>query len=532
MVTPALASSTNWDTWQPGSEPAARQARAQDRLISQAVGRNPQWSNRAAARGSNLASIEDHRLDKLSNAVSEGVARGDSTDTLARTLRGVLDDPAWAEMVATTEMNRAMTAASLETYAANGITAVDFLSAEDDRVCLQCSENEDDGPYLLNQTPPNGWSPVHPLCRCAPNPVVYTGPEAQALLTDLGAEPGDLYDEADAADLGAEGEGEYTSGEIADEGGEEEAAPTEADETPGPVVHDTAGAMREVEPAPDVKPEPEPAQPAPDVETHDTAGAVSDPATPEPESQPIDSEPATSGAADPYVALGPEPEFDTDEYYDWLAERDRIGREQDRAEWEREYRERIASDNLVGPATGDDALASAVEGSRREPAGFWSSEERSTFLQYKGQLYGNLNDVLRRLGGDAGYLSDSAATIDGVMARSPLLRDVQVDRALRDGRTVFGAEAWNGSLVGAEWAEYGYMSTTADPGVVGRFHEKNAPTPTRMVIRVPVGTHAVELSGSEYESELMLERGLSLRVVSDSGPGPDRVLGVEVVPRG
>lgn len=241
MSIPAPESSIDWDDWTPGSIPAARQAAKLDELIATAVGRNPSWSDRAAARGSLLASIEDHRLDRLASAVSDAVARGDSVDTLARTLRGVLDDPRWAEMVATTEMNRAMTAASLASYTAAEVPAKEFLTSDDSRVCILCQENEDAGPILITDDFPNGDSPVHPTCRCCVQPSwatpdqlgLSTG-ELSYLAPDLGLDDADLF--------AAEAEAEAFDGEEGDL--EEDAA------EPGVDQHDTAGETREIEPAP------------------------------------------------------------------------------------------------------------------------------------------------------------------------------------------------------------------------------------------------------------------------------------------
>lgn len=202
MAAPIVESSIDWDSWTPGHEPAARLARQQDQLIAQAVGRDASWSDRAAQRGSLLASIEDNRLDKLSGAVSDAVARGASSDELARTLQGVLDDPAWAEMVATTEMARAMTAASLASYRDAGFPAASVLSSNDLRVCALCQENEDAGPIPVNDEPPNGWPPTHPKCRCAVTADYLTPADLTSMgysLSDFGLD-GEAGGELDAAD--------------------------------------------------------------------------------------------------------------------------------------------------------------------------------------------------------------------------------------------------------------------------------------------------------------------------------------------
>lgn len=172
MAGQALSATIDWDSWTPGSIPAARQAAQLDQLIATAVGRSDQWSNRAAQRGSLLASIEDHRLDRLAAVVADAVARGDSVDSLAKVLRDVLDDPAWAETVATTEMARAMSAASLASYADAGLEAVEWLASPTS--CEICQENEAAGPIPMGSLFPSGDDsvPAHPRCTCSLSPAV------------------------------------------------------------------------------------------------------------------------------------------------------------------------------------------------------------------------------------------------------------------------------------------------------------------------------------------------------------------------
>jgi SPP1 gp7 family putative phage head morphogenesis protein len=101
--------------------------------------------------------------------LSDALAAGDSTDTLARDLRGVLDDPAWAERIAVTEISRAVSAATLNTYQANGITQVSWITAPDQRTCVICINNESAGALPIGANFPSGapYPPQHPSCRCS-----------------------------------------------------------------------------------------------------------------------------------------------------------------------------------------------------------------------------------------------------------------------------------------------------------------------------------------------------------------------------
>ncbi|EIV92550.1 DUF3626 domain-containing protein [Frankia sp. QA3] len=182
-----LEAEIDWNTWQPGSATGATMARNLALLIAQAVGLEPDWPRRATARGSLLASIEDRKLDVLAAAVVDAVARGDSTRALERTLLEVLDRTTWADLVATTEMNRAMTAAALDTYQQQGVPAREFVISpvdtiigpggkitQTDRVCPRCHRNADAGAIPLSAEFPKGDPPVHPACRCT---VVPSWPE-------------------------------------------------------------------------------------------------------------------------------------------------------------------------------------------------------------------------------------------------------------------------------------------------------------------------------------------------------------------
>ena len=164
---PAVKISPNWEEWTPGNVPAANAAQGLHGLISQAVGNSDAWSTRAAQRGNLLASIEDNRLNRLADAVSQAAAEGATVDQIESTLLGILDDPSWANMVATTELARSMNAATLASYLDAGIQGKACLTAEDDRVCVECQSNEDTGTIPLGENFPAGDPPTHPGCRCA-----------------------------------------------------------------------------------------------------------------------------------------------------------------------------------------------------------------------------------------------------------------------------------------------------------------------------------------------------------------------------
>lgn len=167
---PKIHTDINWDGWTPGNVLQAQAGQTLEDLIRQAVGDDQGWATRAASRGSLLASIEDSRLNRLTDAVTQALVDGDSPDMLGKTLSGVLDDPAWADMVATTELARSMTAASLSTYLQANIPTLVWYAADDDRECPLCQENENVGEISIGGDWPNGFPPVHPRCRCSLGP--------------------------------------------------------------------------------------------------------------------------------------------------------------------------------------------------------------------------------------------------------------------------------------------------------------------------------------------------------------------------
>ena len=153
----------DWSGWEPGDSAAARLA----------LGDNADGAGLARLldeAGVTLSSIASTRINELGKVLADALEAGDSADTLARALRTVLDDPQWADLVAVTEINRAVSAATLATYAAMGVGAKSWMTAADDRVCPQyCEPNGADGAIPLTALFDSGDAapPAHPRCRCA-----------------------------------------------------------------------------------------------------------------------------------------------------------------------------------------------------------------------------------------------------------------------------------------------------------------------------------------------------------------------------
>ena len=68
-----------------------------------------------------------------------------------------------------TEVTRGQAAGAAAIYRDAGVQRVEWVTAEDARVCDFCDANEAAGPVFLGQAFPSGaiQPPQHPRCRCA-----------------------------------------------------------------------------------------------------------------------------------------------------------------------------------------------------------------------------------------------------------------------------------------------------------------------------------------------------------------------------
>ncbi|MFC8676681.1 phage minor head protein [Streptomyces griseorubiginosus] len=154
-------STVDWSKWTPGDPDAARLVRP--------TGAVNGLQTLLDDAGLIIRNVAANRMDRLAKVLSDALARGDSADATALSIEHLLTDPAWAERIAVTEIARAVSAASLFTYQANGIRQKSWLTAVDQRVCPVCLTNESAGAIPIGQQFPSGhaYPPGHPSCRCA-----------------------------------------------------------------------------------------------------------------------------------------------------------------------------------------------------------------------------------------------------------------------------------------------------------------------------------------------------------------------------
>lgn len=146
------AAGIDWSTWEPGNPAAAVQAAKLSELLAEAD---------VVIRG-----IDDATMDRIAAILARGAEAGDSVQTIAKALGEFFDDPGRALAIAHTELNRAVSAASLDTYRQNGISGKSWLTYQP---CPICAQNEGAGVIPLNAAFPDGSQspPAHARCRCA-----------------------------------------------------------------------------------------------------------------------------------------------------------------------------------------------------------------------------------------------------------------------------------------------------------------------------------------------------------------------------
>lgn len=109
--------------------------------------------------------IIHNRLEDLADLFAEAI----DADELAEEVRALLSSETRAELIAVTEVTRAMQYAAMQHYRRTGIHLVLWLTEEDARVCPACRSNEAAAAHPLGVPFPSGAvaPPDHPRCRCA-----------------------------------------------------------------------------------------------------------------------------------------------------------------------------------------------------------------------------------------------------------------------------------------------------------------------------------------------------------------------------
>ena len=125
-----------------------------------------------------IQGVQGTAMTRLGNVLADGIASGQSVDTIANSMSDIVADPARAFVIANTETARSMTSATLSTYDQNGIGQWEWLSEDDAcEICLdlngQVFDVGDSGDDTI---------PEHPSCRCVTLPVLSGQDVAQPTL--------------------------------------------------------------------------------------------------------------------------------------------------------------------------------------------------------------------------------------------------------------------------------------------------------------------------------------------------------------
>lgn len=158
---------------------------------------------------------------------------------------------------------------------------------------------------------------------------------------------------------------------------------------------------------------------------------------------------------------------------------------------------------------------------------------RSALNVYAGNGYKEINGNLRA--SEGADVTEQVRAIDSVLNLAPLIDDVMVWRGVSTPSKIFG-DAWssNENMSGLEWIDYGFTSTSAKEESTGVF-TRSGDDFVKMRILVPGGVKGMGIGDSDreimqHEAELLLERGLRYRIVSDRRTtSGERILDVEVV---
>lgn len=123
--------------------------------------------------------VVDRERDGLKKLLLDAIQHGDTADEINDSIRlffgdGIhyvsddgsivrtIPEDAWIEMVSRTEIARAQNGGITDTYRAAGVEMVQFITAEDERVCPECEDL--DGEIIPVDS--DDIPPIHPSCRC------------------------------------------------------------------------------------------------------------------------------------------------------------------------------------------------------------------------------------------------------------------------------------------------------------------------------------------------------------------------------
>lgn len=155
---------TNWAKWKPGNASAAE-------LLK------PEGALKELLKQKNIVikGVSRTKLDAVGSRLAEGLARGDSSEKMARDIRDIVASPRHALAIAQTEGARAQVMASRIDYENAGVKKFEWITADPCELCSDIEEEARGGvPFGYEFTLGDGITepPAHPECRCDIVPVI------------------------------------------------------------------------------------------------------------------------------------------------------------------------------------------------------------------------------------------------------------------------------------------------------------------------------------------------------------------------
>jgi SPP1 gp7 family putative phage head morphogenesis protein len=149
----------DWALWSPGDEAAAlllRPSKAFQRFL--------------ASFGITLKELTNTTVNDIGNSIADALEQGLSANQAAKLIKRNVASSSRALMIAVTEQNRAMSAATVNRYKEMQIAEMEWEVSDP---CDKCAQNANQivpigGTFNSGNTQP----PAHPNCRCALLPVI------------------------------------------------------------------------------------------------------------------------------------------------------------------------------------------------------------------------------------------------------------------------------------------------------------------------------------------------------------------------
>jgi SPP1 gp7 family putative phage head morphogenesis protein len=217
---------TDWNNWQAGSEAQA--------LKTEKPGALQYLFDQAAI--SEKTKIWKNSMDRLGVVMADTARKGLGVSTTQQAIieaqigwgfDHALKDPYKAMRIARTEINRAQSLATMDTYREYGLEQVEWLASDDD-TCDICPDNMALGPQPIGfewDSIEGGTTepPAHPNCRCTLMPALDNEPTGDEAPVEGESDQVELPADVEAADLTAvavdlpEAEQPSTDGTIVDQ---------------------------------------------------------------------------------------------------------------------------------------------------------------------------------------------------------------------------------------------------------------------------------------------------------------------------